>query len=68
MPDYGYCYFSCDPGYELLGYTWDICVDGEWIDPTPTCVGKYKPMIVEAISKIVAQKVLSFIHVVHFLF
>lgn len=37
VPNWGECRFECDPGYELLGFSWDICVNGEWIDDTPTC-------------------------------
>ena len=37
VPNYGECNFKCDPGYDLKGYSWDICIDGEWYDDTPTC-------------------------------
>ena len=40
VPEYGSCYFSCDPGYELVGFSWDFCINGEWFDPTPTCNSK----------------------------
>jgi hypothetical protein len=40
VPHFGDCHFTCDQGYELVGYSRNICVNGEWIDDTPTCISK----------------------------
>ena len=42
VPEYDACYFLCDPGFDLVGYGWDICHDGDWIDETPACRSKEK--------------------------
>ncbi|CAB3980949.1 agrin-like isoform X1 [Paramuricea clavata] len=43
VPQFGKCRFTCDQGYELKGNALDICVNGEWIDDTPTCNTRTKP-------------------------
>ena len=36
----GSCHFSCDPGFDLLGFSSDTCVNGKWSKETPTCYSK----------------------------
>ena len=55
VPPYGRCNFECDPGYELSGFSWDICINSKWLIDTPTCKRKYIVYLLLKYSSTIGQ-------------
>ncbi|XP_028410904.1 uncharacterized protein LOC114533564 isoform X4 [Dendronephthya gigantea] len=45
VPEYKGCKFSCDSGYRLIGWSWDLCINGVWIVYAPTCKIDTRPKL-----------------------